>query len=118
MIRRLVLLLAAFAVLEVTGCALLSIATYPLKVLFNIVTGVGSSVGSFVGISYAVPIDGPPAVAHEVAPGRFVVDGLSRDVPCRIECSAPGSVSRFFEWPGDFAGSGEEVSVVLEASKR
>jgi hypothetical protein len=117
MIRRLVLLLGSFLVLNLTGCALLSLVVLPIQLLFSLLSSLGTAAGGAVGIVYAEPIEGPPAVVQRVGESAWLVDGLSPRAPCRIVCSAPGCEPRTYDWPRDFEGRGENVTVRLEPKR-
>jgi hypothetical protein len=106
-------LLGTFLVLNTTGCALLQLIAIPFKLLFSLFGAAGSA----IGVAYATPPSDPPAMVSAAGEETWLVEGLRRDEPCRITCSAPGRVSRSFEWPRDFEGSDGNVTVLLDRVK-
>lgn len=118
MFRRLAGVCLLFLALNMTGCALLQLVMVPFKLLFSIL----GSAGSAVGVAEAGEIRGPAPIVREAGTGQWLVEGLRRDAPCRIVCSAPGYESRVYSWPGDFAEAvfvkqESRVSVLLKPSK-
>lgn len=110
MLRRLGALGAAAFALNLTGCSgLVDLITLPVRLLFNVLGGLGSA----IGIAYATPPE-EPALVRAVGPEQWEVAGLSREVPCTIECTAPGFAARVWRWPEDFEDGDQEIVVRLD----
>jgi hypothetical protein len=113
MLRRTGRTLGSLLLLGASGCALLQIVMLPFQLLFSLLGAAGGA----VGICDVRPVTAPPPVVENVAPDQWRVTGLRADVSCRIVCTAEGVEPRVYEWPRDFAGSGEDVLVQFDGTR-
>ena len=107
----------AAAVLQLAGCFIGTLLMVPLQLIFGLFAAIGGTLAGIVSISDVPPDTGPPPSIIEIAPDRWMVDGLRIDQPCTITCSAPGYAPRTYAWPRDFAGHGVDVAAILQRSE-
>lgn len=106
MLRRVLCLLAALGLLNVSGCSILSILAIPFQILMSIFGFVGDGLGSLVDAVVMVePLEGPPPQVRMVEPGEWALDETQPGSRFRVTVSAPGHVSRQYLWPDDFPQS-------------
>lgn len=90
-----------------TGCVLMDILLFPFKLLFDVLGGIGSGIGSALdAIAVVEPCEGsrPQSmpVAQVLDDGRVLVSAPSQPDPFRIRFSSPGHLDRVMTWPDDF----------------